>query len=741
MDVDPIIQSFLEEATELLADYESCLLTLEHEQTDAETMNRIFRAVHTVKGNSSMLGFDDIAKFTHRLEDLLDQMRKGTREVTKPVIAVLLSAGDVVKNLIDRIRDDSRPATEDENASFRATFERIVALLENREATSETIEPIVSASSASRSEAPPTSSSFEVSRPLEVDDSSSRAAQSAQRTGFEIQIRPAADCMCRGKDPAQTIASLASMGDIVSTRCEFEGVPSLSELKPERCYLTWYFRLLSTHPQDELLAVLKLADPERVKIRQLERCELGECSAEEVIALAAEKAARAAKDDAGKAGLSSGEPNAKIAAGVESHPAVATSPAKSNAGASSSTSASAASPSNINSLRVPVDKVDRLINLVGELVITQSMVAQTIENFSMNKLAMLAEAVGQMDRHARELRERIMAVRMIPIKSLFSKFQRLVHDLVGVTHKKAVLEIHGEDTELDKTVLEKIGDPLTHLIRNSLDHGLETPDERLAAGKPEAGVVKLSAYQRGGNIFIEVSDDGRGLNREKILAKAIKNGIVAPDHQLTDEQIHALIFRPGFSTAEQVTAISGRGVGMDVVRKNVESLGGSISIRTELGKGTQFRIALPLTLAILDGQMLRVGEQVYILPLVSITESIQPAPGAVHHPAGCGEMLIVRERLVPVIRLSRLFGIDSAVSDPSKGLLVIMENEDRLAALLVDELLGQQQVVIKSLEENYVKLRGVSGATILGDGRVALILDVPGLITMSEEPELELVTS
>ncbi|MBK6942013.1 MAG: chemotaxis protein CheA [Planctomycetes bacterium] len=383
------------------------------------------------------------------------------------------------------------------------------------------------------------------------------------------------------------------------------------------------------------------------------------------------------------------------------------------------------------SIRVPIEKVDKLINLIGELVITQSMVAQLVNNFSFERLGQLEEAVSLMDRHARDLRERIMAVRMIPIKTLFSKFHRLVRDLVTVTGKRAELEIEGEETELDKTVIEKIGDPLTHLIRNSMDHGLETPDERQAAGKPEHGTIRLVAYQQGGKICIEVSDDGRGIDRDRVVQKAIEKGLVPAGQALTDEQAFALIFKPGFSTAAQVTEISGRGVGMDVVKRNVEELGGTIAIRSERGKGTQMRIALPLTLAILDGQALCVGKDVYILPLVSITESIRPNQADVHAPAGGPEVVLVRGRALPILRLNDLLGLPGGGSDLMSGLFVIVENEGRQAALFVDELLGQQQVVIKGIERNYQRVEGIAGATILGDGRVALILDVPGIFALS----------
>ncbi len=388
--------------------------------------------------------------------------------------------------------------------------------------------------------------------------------------------------------------------------------------------------------------------------------------------------------------------------------------------------ASAAVPS--ASIRVPIAKVDRLINLVGELVITQSMVAEAVAALGSERVSALAEAVAQMDRHARDLHEHVLAIRMVPVRSLFSRLPRLVRDVAPMLGKEAVLEVSGEDTELDRTVIERISDPLTHLVRNAVDHGLERPEERVAAGKPAAGRVRLTAYQQGGSIYIEVADDGRGLDRARILAKAADAGLVAEGDALTDEQVWSLVFAPGFTTAAQVTEVSGRGVGMDVVRQNVTALGGAITIDTEPGRGTRFRIKLPLTLAIMDGQALRVGGEQYIIPLVAIRETVRPKPASVHTIGPGAEIAIVHGDPLPIVRLYRFFGAAAATEDPAAGLLVVVEHDGHVAALLVDELLGQQQVVIKSLEANFTKVRGIAGATILGDGRVALILDVAALV-------------
>ena len=537
--MDPVVEIFFEEAAELLADYEAALLELEDAPGDVELLNRIFRAAHTIKGNAGMLGFDDVGRFTHGLESLLDALRTGRRTVTPDVIEALLVSGDVVRRMLRAVQSGG------EIADAGHTLERLEHLL-----------------TAPERESPPD-----------------------------------------GRPP------------------------------PEH----------TSAPQPGALG-----------------------------------------------GSAPG-----------------------------------------SSVRVPIAKVDRLINLVGELVTTQLMVAEAVGTLPSERTAALVDAVAQMDRHARDLHEHVLAMRMIPVRSLFARFPRLLRDVAASLGKDATLDMVGEDTELDRTVIERISDPLTHLVRNAVDHGLETPEARAAAGKPAAGHVRLAAYQQGGNIYIEVTDDGRGLDRARILAKAIDLGLVNEGHVLGDEQVWSLVFHPGFSTAARVTEVSGRGVGMDVVRQNVEALGGAIAIHTEPGVGTCFRIKLPLTLAIMDGQALRVGDQQYILPLVSIRETVRPVRGSIHTIGPGAELAIVHGDPLPIVRLHRLFGVPAGTVDPTAGLLVVIEHDGHVAALLVDELLGQQQVVIKSLEANFTKVRGIAGATILGDGRVALILDVAGVVALA----------
>jgi two-component system chemotaxis sensor kinase CheA len=386
-----------------------------------------------------------------------------------------------------------------------------------------------------------------------------------------------------------------------------------------------------------------------------------------------------------------------------------------------------------SSIRVSTEKIDELMNTVGELVITQSMLSELGAKVSGPVAEQLRSGLVQLERNMRELQESVMRVRMLPISFVFSRFPRMVRDLSQRLNKQVDLKVIGEQTELDKTVLEKIGDPLVHLVRNSVDHGIEMPDVRAAAGKSPNGTVHLEAYHKGGNITIEVGDDGGGLNKDRIIEKARSRGLIGSSEVLTDEQTYELIFLAGFSTAEQTTDISGRGVGMDVVRRNIKELGGTIEVRSGLGKGSRFIITLPLTLAIVDGQSVAVGTETYIVPLITIIESLQLKPGMVNRLAGQGEVFWFRDGYVPVVRLHDVFGLRPRTTQLHEGLIMVVEGEGKRVGLFVDDLLGQQQVVIKSLETNFRRVDGVSGATILGDGAVALILDVPGLIRVASQ--------
>lgn len=494
-------------------------------------------------------------------------------------------------------------------------------------------------------------------------------------TVFCISFVPNTDVLRQGLDPALVIRQLTDCSELKELSCDFSNVPALTELNPETCYVGWKIRVASR---------------------------LGAAGLRDLFAFV--------EDGADLCILQESRPRQRLSKSTESNPTPCV--------------------TRDSTIRVATSKVDKLIDLVGELVIAQSMAAQTLGSFTMSKLHALERAFSDIERYTRELQERVMGIRMLPIGTVFSRMPRLIHDLSLSTGKPIELETAGEETELDKSVVESLADPLMHLIRNAVDHGLEPPEEREAAGKCPKGKIRLSAYHQGGNVLVEVADDGRGLDVDKIKAKAIERGLIRFTDELNSQSIQSLIFEPGFSTADVVTGISGRGVGMDVVKRNVEALNGSVDLRSERGKGTRIRIKLPLTLAILDGLLMRVRSEVYVLPLLAVTESFRPNPSELKVIAGSGEIVIVRGQPVPVVRLGEILnaGRPSACTD---GLVVLVENQGARMALFVDELLGQQQVVIKTLETNFRKVEGVIGATILGDGRAALILDVAGIVQMA----------
>ncbi len=506
---------------------------------------------------------------------------------------------------------------------------------------------------------------------------------------WRIQFRPYPQLFAHGNDPLRMLRELADLGDL-NVVVSAQNVPALCDLDPESCYLSWELTVDTDATREVIDQVFDWAEGD---------CEL-------VI-----------RDENAGAAPTPTLPRVTGEGREGATPEVVETP-KQGLGDGSS-------------IRVSTEKVDELMNTVGELVITQSMLTQLGTKLTGSLSEQLRTGLAQLERNVRELQESVMRVRMLPISFVFSRFPRMVRDLSQRLGKHVELKVTGDQTELDKTVLEKIGDPLVHLVRNSVDHGIEMPQARAAAGKPEVGVVSLEAYHKGGNIVVEVCDDGGGLNRERILAKARERGLIGPQDTLTDEQIYDLVFMAGFSTADQATDISGRGVGMDVVRRNIKELGGGIEVRSTAGVGSRFIITLPLTLAIVDGQSVSVGSETYIVPLVTIIESLQLQAGGINRIGGHQEVFWFRDGYVPVVRLHEVFGVEPRATDLHEGLIMVVEGDGRRVGLFVDDLLGQQQVVIKSLETNFRRVDGVSGATILGDGAVALILDVPGLIRVA----------
>jgi len=540
--------------------------------------------------------------------------------------------------------------------------------------------------------------------PSQTDvDTTETKVETTSGSGWLINFKPHPHLLQTGNDPVRIFNELAELGDM-TVKVDDKALPAFTDLEAEESYLAWEISLLGDISRDEVNEIFEWVEGDcDLSIVSIQNEDTKEDTAAELLEPADKETIH--------------DPEAEPVKTVEAKKNVVTKKATS-------------------SIRVGTEKVDSLINLVGELVITQSMLSQLGENFDPSRLTQLTDGLEQLERNTRELQEGIMRIRMLPISFAFNRFPRLVHDLSAKMGKQVELKLTGEQTELDKTVMEKIGDPLVHLVRNSLDHGLETPEKRRAAGKSEIGQLHLNAYHQGGNIVIEVSDDGAGLNEERIIQKAIDRGLVAETEQLTAEKINDLIFLPGFSTTDIVSDDSGRGVGMDVVKKNINSLGGSVEVKSEAGTGATFTIRLPLTLAIMDGQTIQVADQKYIIPLISIIESLEIKPGTVKNVNGKGEVYALRDEYVPLIRLADVFNLQASAETLEQGLLVVVESDDSKVGLFVDELLAQQQVVIKSLETNYRKVMGVSGATILGDGTVALILDISGLLALYRDPSL-----
>lgn len=701
-DMSQFLATFYEESFEGLDIMETELLALDVGEADLETINTIFRAAHSIKGGSGTFGLDDVANFTHVMETLLDEMRDGKRDVTQNAVNILLESVDVLREMLSTLQAEQELDNE-RIATVKKQLDDLLAGVsaEDTEAETPSLEPVA------------------------TEEVAVTETVSETTTGWVIDFKPHVDMLHTGNDPVRMIRELSALGEITVTP-DISLLPDFLMMEPENSSLAWVITLEGNIEKSAVEEVFDWVEDE---------CDLTILSMDSIND-------KAQNEQVAEAEIISEtkDPEPSVTKEKVITPAppadttlkTATAPAKDEAVAKK---AKPKASTESSSIRVSIDKVDELINMVGELVITQSMLSQLGEDeeFGESQIEKLKNGLMQLERNTREMQENVMRIRMLPISFVFQRFPRLVHDLSAKLDKKIELKLSGESTELDKTVMEKIGDPLVHLVRNSLDHGVETPDIRVAAGKPETGEIHLNAYHEGGNIVIEITDDGAGLNLEKILSKAKASGLVSENETLTDEEIADLIFRPGFSTADVVSDVSGRGVGMDVVRRNIRALGGTVDVKTTAGQGSVFTIRLPLTLAILDGQSVVVGDEVYIVPLVAIIESIQVDSALISGITGQAEVYRLRDEYIPIVKLCDVFNVKPLNENIEDGLLVVVEAEGKKVALLVDDLLGQQQVVIKSLETNFKSVEGISGATILGDGTVALILDVSGLISISKK--------
>lgn len=685
IDMSQFYQVFFDEADELLAEMEKLLLAIDVSAPDSEDLNAIFRAAHSIKGGAATFAFNDITEVTHMLESLLDRIRKGEMALTPEHVDAFL----VSKDILTMQMDGHHHGSSVDQAAVDSVCQRLKALSQG----------IVSdAPVAAASAAPVAAPAVQSATPV---------ADANGDYHFRIELPDV---------PQRDVEALATELGLLGTITQ-ETLPNQRVV----------FTLVTGEGLDNIIAICSFVlDPDDLKISQA-----GPQAA----------AAAPANDDPGY-GIFEPEQFAHVGqAAAEGEPKnlgrrvtdVPNAEVK-NPGRRATDKEGSSQES--SSIRVGVEKVDQLINLVGELVITQAMIEQRISALDPIQHERLLNSVGQLTRNTRDLQEAVMSIRMMPMDYVFSRFPRMVRDLAGKLNKKVEFVTRGAATELDKGLIERIVDPLTHLVRNSVDHGIEMPEKRAAAGKSETGKLILSAAHQGGNIVIEVSDDGGGLNRERILDKARQQGLPVSD-TMPDADVWQLIFAPGFSTAEVVTDVSGRGVGMDVVKRNIAAMGGTVDIRSVTGVGTTIAISLPLTLAILDGMSVRVGEEVYILPLGYVIESLQPVAADVKEIAGQGQVVKIREEYLPLIPLYKIFDIEPNFTDPSQGIAVILEADGKKAALLVDGLVGQQQVVVKNLESNFRKVAGISGATILGDGGVSLILDVSALLRSSRQLNAE----
>ena len=733
IDMSQFYQVFFEETGEHLANMESLLLGLNVDDPDAEQLNAIFRAAHSIKGSSGTFGFTDLQDVTHILENLLDGVRKGEIVLRNDMIDAFLDAGDVLKNLL--------AAHQGEGAADRAAAEAICQRL--RQLT----EDQQAGGVPGAGDAVPPALTLE-------------AAENV--VGHELYFVIEAE----GEALEQTLENLktelAEQGEVLAVD------------RPAAAGQPWHVQLVGAADPDLLRVLLEfVARNDSIRIEPLGQSAALADAPDGAYGFFtdAETAATAADDAYGFFEPLPEPPAAMPAAAAdesygffeplpEAKPAVAAAddsygffeplpePAVSTPAPAPVVTAAPVAPANVRketkpapvpvaksaagdtTIRVGVDKVDQLINLVGELVITQAMLAQSAAQIDPVEFERLHNGLIQLERNTRDLQESVMSIRMMPMSVVFSRFPRVVRDISQKLGKQVELKLSGENTELDKGLIERITDPLTHLVRNSLDHGIESPEVRAEKGKPPMGTITLSAYHQSGNIVIEVGDDGAGLPRNKILAKAKERGLNVHD-QMTDQEVFALIFEAGFSTADQITEVSGRGVGMDVVKKNITAMGGRVDIDSMMGVGTRMTVRLPLTLAILDGMSVAVGNETYIIPLGYVIESLQAEPGMIKSVSGVERLIQVRDEYLPIVTLHEIFQVPGAITTLDEGIMIILEADGTKAALFVDAMVGQHQVVIKSLETNYRKVSGVSGATIMGDGRVALILDVSMLVDMA----------
>ena len=762
--LDQLKQTFFDECSEALQQIELGLPDIRDGSGSEDTINAVFRGVHSVKGGAGIFGFEDLVRFAHVLETVLDEMRGGKLAATEEIVDTLLQANDVLTDLISMSRSgESIPP--DFGSECRAALQQILQANSGGEGIDDD------------SPAPADFEGIDFV-PVQVNFDEPDAEEGGAAAGareFKIVFRPKPELLKKANEPLYIIRELKKLGklDLVA---ELERLPALADLEADQPYLGWTGTLRTDASREAVDEVFEFV----VGDCELEISEVGAAAAE---ALSASPPADAAAWE-GMVGSVVPPDVVEDLPNVESAPSVVPSspapvapsvqltppaapaamsapvPAPAPMPAPVSTPVASASPASgdhaeaappparpatakpagagATTTRVELEKIDRVVNMVGELVIAQAMLGQVVHGLPEDVSGRLVQVLEEVTHHTRELKDSVMSMRAQQVNAVFQRMPRLVRELAVKTSKRVKLEMAGENTEVDRSIIERLGDPLTHIIRNSVDHGIEAPADRAAAGKPEEGTIRLSAEHRGGRIVIEIKDDGAGINSERVLQKARDRGLVSTDAVLNDDEINNLIFLPGFSTAEKISDISGRGVGMDVVRRNIQDVGGRISLKSDRGRGMTIQLALPLTLAVMDGMVIRVGSETYVMPMSAIVECLRPPASDIHALIGTPGMLRLRGNLVPLVQLCDLLDIGSSASGNDERVIIITDaGEGARFGIVVDELCGHQQVVVKSIEESYGSVPGIAGATILGNGRVAFILDVEKLSDMASSQNVQ----
>ena len=712
-DSDEFISIFLSEANEIVEGLENDLVLLEDNKSDEDLLNKIFRSAHTLKSSAGTVGFTTMSELNHVAENLLEKVRSGKLDVTPTMITVLLEFLDTVKIMLQNIIDGKGEADGVNNIeSLKA---KIKAIADGNEIDASVQTPTTASAAPTVKKETQTSTQAQA---IEVPEKKEESASGSNV--FHISMSFKATIFDNGIDPLMFLNDLRDIGTISNLKIDSSNVPPISALEdPYTCYTQFSLDISTNSTLEQVQNIfLFVIDDNDINISD---AKVSVQKEDKIETQTETQVAEETKEEKTIEETKSQE---------ETKEEIKTEQAKPQTSAAKSQASSSVKVQAPSTVRVDTRKLDSLMNLIGELVIAQSRIMQLTQSLDIDNG--LKEAVSSMDRTSRQIQEEVMNIRMMPVGPIFNQFHRYVRDLNLELNKEVKLVLKGETTEIDKNMLEQLSDPLKHIIRNSMDHGIErTKEERIARGKPEFGTITMSAAHQEGHVVIEVSDDGNGLNKERIYNKAIEKGLLSKDGKYSDAEIYRTIFSPGLSTAEKITDISGRGVGMDVVRANVEKMKGKIEIKSEEGKGSTFIIKLPLTLAIIEGITFALGEQIYIMPLISIIEQMKVKNEQIKPFEGRGEMIKIRDEYLPLIRLHKVFEIDTHIEDIDNGIVVVVEAGYRRCAIFVDELLDQQQVVIKSLDSAFSKHSGISGGTILGDGRIALIIDIQGLVNIS----------